>query len=364
VQIMVTAVLLAFVLALLVTPLVRKWAFKCGALDCPDQRKIHKQVMPRLGGLAIFISFMVAVVLTREITLQTAGLLLGGALIVLLGYIDDTKGVSPWVKLGGQVVAACAVISFGLKVEFLTNPFSSGSIALGFLSIPVTILWIISITNAVNLIDGLDGLAGGTAGIASLTLAAVVWIEASRTGGTQGQWDSVVLALILAAAIIGFLRYNFFPARIFLGDSGSMYLGFSVATLAVMGLAKGATYVSIIIPVVILGIPILDTVFAIVRRYLGQKPIFQPDKEHLHHRLLQIGLSHRQAVISLYGVNIILGISAIAMTLIPPKQAMIFLLVLSTTILAVANKIGVTGARGKATYLPQVNKKKQRSSRM
>ncbi len=363
-QIMVTAVLLAFVSALLVTPLVRKWAFKCGALDYPDQRKIHKQVMPRLGGLAIFIGFMAAVLLTRGITFHMAGFLLGGALIVLLGYIDDTKGVSPWMKLGGQVAAACVVISFGLKVEFLTNPFSSESMALGFLSIPVTILWIISITNAVNLIDGLDGLAGGTAGIASLTLAAVVWIEASRTGGTQGQWDAIVLALILAAAIIGFLRYNFYPARIFLGDSGSMYLGFSVATLAVMGLAKGATYVSIIIPVVILGIPILDTVFAIVRRYQGHKPIFQPDKEHLHHRLLQIGLSHRQAVILLYGVNIILGLSAIAMTLIPPKQAMVFLLLLSTAILVIANKIGITGAGGKAVHLPQVKEKKQRSSRM
>lgn len=362
-QIPVTAILLAFGSALLVTPLVRKWAFKCGALDRPDQRKVHKRIMPRLGGLAIYISFVIAVMFTREITEQVVGLLVGGSLIVLLGIIDDTRGVSPRMKLAGQVVAACAVIPFDLKVEFLTNPFSDELITLGLLSIPVTVLWIISVTNAVNLIDGLDGLAGGTSCIAALTLAAVVWIEATVSGGSQGQWDAVMLALILAAAVVGFLRYNFYPARIFLGDSGSMYLGFSVAALAVMGLAKGATFISVIIPVVILGIPLLDTIFAIVRRYCGQKPIFQPDKEHLHHRLMQLGLSHRQAVLCIYGVNIVLGLSAIALTLITPKQATIFLVVLSTAILVVANKIGVTGIGNRATYLTQPNKQ-QRSSRM
>lgn len=363
-QIPLTAVLLAFGSALLVTPLVRKWAFKCGALDRPDQRKVHKRIMPRLGGLAIYISFVIAVMLTRDITPQVAGLLVGGSLIVLLGIIDDTRGLSPRMKLAGQVAAALAIVHFGLKVEFLTNPFSSDEpITLGLLSIPVTVLWIVAVTNAVNLIDGLDGLAGGTSCIATLTLAAVVWIESTASGGSQGQWDAIILALILAAAILGFLRHNFYPARIFLGDSGSMYLGFNVAALSIMGLAKSATFISVIIPVVILGIPLLDTVFAIVRRYHGHKPIFQPDKEHLHHRLLQLGLSHRQAVLCIYGVNIILGLSAIALTLITPKQAALFLVILSTAILLVANKIGFTGASDRTTYLPQPNKQ-QRSSRM
>lgn len=363
-QIPVTAILLAFGSALLVTPLVRKWAFKCGALDRPNQRKVHKRVMPRLGGLAIYLSFVVAVLLTREITAQVAGLLLGGSLIVLLGIIDDIKGLSPRLKLAGQVAAACAVIPFGLEVKFLTNPFSDELITLGILSIPVTVMWIVSVTNAVNLIDGLDGLAGGTSCIAALTLAAVVWIETILAGGSSpGQWNAIMLALILAAAVLGFLRYNFYPAKIFLGDSGSMYLGFSVAALAVMGLAKSATFISVIIPVVILGIPLLDTVFAIVRRYCGHKPIFQPDKEHLHHRLLQIGLSHCQAVLCIYGVNIVLGLSAIILTLLTPKQAAVFLVVLSTAVLVAANKIGVTGAGSRATYLPEPNKQ-QRSSRM
>ncbi|NPV73175.1 MAG: undecaprenyl/decaprenyl-phosphate alpha-N-acetylglucosaminyl 1-phosphate transferase [Pelotomaculum sp.] len=363
VQIPVTAMLLAFGSALLVTPLVRKWAFRCGALDRPDQRKMHDRVMPRLGGLAVYISFVAAVLLTREITLQVLGLLAGGSLILLLGVIDDIRGVSPRLKLAGQIAAACAVVPFGLRVEFLTNPFSEELIALGLLSVPVTVMWIVSVTNAVNLVDGLDGLAGGTTCIAALTLAAVVWIEAAATGGSQGQWDSVALAIILAAAVLGFLRYNFYPARIFLGDSGSMYLGFSVAVLAVMGLAKSATFISVIIPVVILGIPILDTAFAIVRRYCGNKPIFQPDKEHLHHRLIEMGLSHPQAVLCLYGVNVILGLSAIAMTLVSPKQAIFLLVILSTAVLTVANKIGATGAGSRATHSTQASNQ-QRSSRM
>lgn len=362
-QIPVAAILLALGSALLVTPLVRKWAFKCGALDRPDQRKVHKRVMPRMGGLAIYISFVAAVVFTREITPQVAGLLVGGSLIVLLGIIDDTRGVSPRMKLAGQVAAACAVIPFGLQVEFLTNPFSAELINLGLLSIPVTVLWIVSVTNAVNLIDGLDGLAGGTSCIAALTLAAVVWIEVSMAGASTDQVDAVILALVLAAAVLGFLRYNFYPARIFLGDSGSMYLGFTVAVLAVMGLAKSATFISVIIPIVILGIPLLDTTFAIVRRYFGHKPIFQPDKEHLHHRLMQMGLSHRQTVLCIYGVDIVLGLSAIALTLITPKQAAVFLVVLSTVILLTANKIGVTGAGRRTTYLTRTSKQ-QRSSRM
>ncbi len=359
-QIPVTAILLAFGLSLLVTPLVKKWAFKCGALDRPDQRKVHKRVMPRLGGLAIYLSFLVAVTLTCDITLQIAGLLVGGSLIILLGFFDDTRGISPRVKLAGQVVAALAVIPFGLEVQFLTNPFSDEQITLGLLlSIPVTVLWIVSVTNAVNLIDGLDGLAGGTTFISALTLAGVVWIEVSTSGGSQGQWDAIILAMILASAVIGFLRYNFYPAKIFLGDSGSMYLGFSLATLSVMGLAKSATFISVIIPVVILGIPLLDTTFAIVRRYYGHKPISQPDKEHIHHRLLKLGLSHRQAVLSIYGVNVVLGLSAIALTLISQKQAAIFLVILSTAILLLANKIGVTRTESKAAYLPQPNKQQR-----
>ncbi|MDD4767015.1 MAG: MraY family glycosyltransferase [Desulfotomaculaceae bacterium] len=362
VQIPVTAIIVALGLALLVTPMVKKYAFKIGALDRPDQRKVHQQVMPRLGGLAIYFSFITAVLLTMEITPQICGLLLGSTLIIILGFIDDIRGLSPGLKLTGQIIAAVAVIPFGLEVNSLTNPFSNEMpLALGYLSIPVTVLWIVSVTNAVNLIDGLDGLAGGTIFISALTLAAVVWIETTTAGVFPGQSEAVALALILAASIVGFLRYNFYPAKIFLGDSGSMFLGFSMATLSIMGMAKSATFISVIIPVVILGIPLLDTIFAIVRRCYGRRPIFQPDKEHLHHRLLQMGLSHHQAVLSIYGVNVVLGLSAIVLTLISPKQAVIFLVILSTLILLAANKIGVAGigVRGQPPVMPQPNKQQR-----
>lgn len=360
-QIPVTAIVIALGLALLVTPAVKKFAIKLGALDRPDQRKVHKRVMPRLGGLAIYLSFVAAVLLTMDITMQVCGILVGGTMIVILGFVDDTRGLSPRFKLAGQIAAAAAVIPFGLEVNSLTNPFSNEMpIALGYLSIPVTVLWIVSVTNAVNLIDGLDGLAGGTTFISALTLAGVVWIETTTSGFlVPGQSEAVALALILAASIVGFLRYNFYPAKIFLGDSGSMYLGFSMAALSIMGMAKSATFISVIIPVVILGIPLLDTVFAIVRRYCGHRPIFQPDKEHLHHRLLQMGLSHRQAVLSIYGVNVVLGLSAVVLTLISPKQAVIFLVILSTVILMAANKIGVAGTGGQAPIVSQPNKQQR-----
>ncbi|MCL6639356.1 MAG: undecaprenyl/decaprenyl-phosphate alpha-N-acetylglucosaminyl 1-phosphate transferase [Firmicutes bacterium] len=355
---------LAAGLALAVTPAVRRWAFKCGAVDRPDHRKVHRRTMPRMGGLAVYISFAAAVLLTREITFQTAGLLAGGSVIVLFGILDDTRGLSPRLKLAGQIVAALAVIPFGLQVEFLTNPFGGDVIDLGLLAVPVTVLWLVAVTNAVNLIDGLDGLAGGTSFIAALTLAAVVWIDITANGGSPGQADALALTLILAAAVLGFLRYNFFPAKIFLGDTGSMFLGFSVAALAVMGLAKGATFISVVVPVVILGIPILDTFFAVVRRWSGHRPIFSPDKEHLHHRLMDLGLSHRQAVLCIYGVNFILGLSAIVLTLLTPGQAVVLLLILSTAALLIANKIGVTGLKSSRSSYLSHEENHQRSSRM
>ena len=362
------AILLGFLIAFFATPFVYKLAFKCGAIDSPNERKVHKRIMPRMGGLAIFVSFAAVLLLTQEITPIIKGLLLGGFLIVLLGVADDVKGISPRVKLGGQIIAAVVVVAFGLEVRSLTNPFAaSDMIALGVLGIPLTILWLISVTNAVNLIDGLDGLAGGITIIALLTIAATVWIEVTKTGiAAPGQSEAVALALILAAAVLGFLPFNFNPARIFLGDTGSMFLGFNLAVLSVMGLAKGPTFISVIIPVVILGIPLLDTIFAVVRRFLGNRPIMQPDKEHLHHRLMDLGLDHRQTVMCIYAISLVLGMSAIVMTIVSPKHAMILLAALSTTIIVAANKLGVANAGRPASYIssaPQAEKH-HRPSRM
>ncbi|RJQ24496.1 MAG: undecaprenyl/decaprenyl-phosphate alpha-N-acetylglucosaminyl 1-phosphate transferase [Peptococcaceae bacterium] len=359
----VVTILLAFCIAFLITPLVRRWAFKHGVLDRPNWRKVHRRAVPRLGGMAIYISFTAAVLLTQELTTPIIGLLIGGSLITLVGIVDDIRGMPARAKLVGQILAAVAVIPFGLKVGFLTNPFVGGNlIALGLFGIPVTVFWLVSVTNAVNLIDGLDGLAGGTSFIAALTLAAVIWVELLQNGIFPAQQQVIFLALALAAAILGFLRYNFHPARIFLGDSGSMYLGFNLAALAVFGLAKSSTFISVIIPIVILGMPLMDTFFAVLRRYCKQKPIFQPDKEHLHHRLMALGLSHRQAVLCLYAVNVVLGLSAVIMTLLAPNQAMVLLIVVSIIILALANRTGVIGVKPWGTYLARHTR--QRSSRL
>ncbi len=359
------AVLLALVLALVFTPWVRKVAFKIGAIDQPEQRKVHSKTMPRMGGLAVYLAFAAAVLCTHQLDNRLTGLLVGGLVIVLLGILDDTRGLPAKVKLVGQIAAAAVVIPFGIQIEFITNPINASIIQLGYWGIPVTIFWIISVTNAVNLIDGLDGLAGGTSFIAALTLAAVTWQQSSLLGGFG--MEVAGLALILAAATLGFLKYNFYPAKIFLGDTGSMFLGYALSTLAVMGVAKAATAISVIVPMVILGIPLLDVVFAILRRYQSHRPIFQPDKEHLHHRMMALGFSHKQTVLAIYVVNLLLGVSAFLLTVLSDSQAVLLLLILAVVIIVAANKIGVIGKAAKTGIQSTVSASQnlqQRSSKM
>nr|WP_114638016.1 MraY family glycosyltransferase [Desulfolucanica intricata] len=335
--------------ALVITPQVIKLAFRWGALDRPDPRKVHKRIMPRMGGLAVYLSFVPVVLFTQELTGPVWGLLIGVTLIVLLGIIDDIVGIAPRLKLLGQILVALSVLPFGVSVDFITNPLTGELLYLGFFSIPVTVFWLVTVTNAVNLIDGLDGLAGGTSCIAAVTLAVVSYTQ-WRIFGLAEDLQVMMLALILAAALLGFLRYNFNPAKIFLGDTGSMLLGFSLGTMSVMGVTKSATAISVIIPLVILGIPLLDTVFAIVRRYHNHKPIFQADKEHLHHRLLDLGLSQRQAVLTIYAVNAVLGLSAVVLNLVTTNQAIFILVVLATLIIMAANRVGVVGRKSRTTY--------------
>ena len=355
------AILLALALALVFTPWVRKVAFKIGAIDQPEQRKVHSKIMPRMGGLAVYLAFAAAVLFTQQLDDRLIGLLVGGLVIVLLGILDDTKGLPAKVKLVGQIAAAAVVIPFDIQIDWITNPINGDSVYLGYWSIPLTIFWIISVTNAVNLIDGLDGLAGGTSFIAALTLAAVTW----KMGGLG--MEVAGLALILAAATLGFLKYNFYPAKIFLGDTGSMFLGYALSTLAVMGVAKAATAISVIVPMVILGIPLLDVVFAILRRYQSHRPIFQPDKEHLHHRMMALGFSHKQTVLAIYVVNLLLGISAFLLTVLSDSQAVLLLLILAVVIIVAANKIGVIGKAAQTGIQSTVSVSQnlqQRSSKM
>lgn len=328
--------LAAFAITYGTTPLVRKFAVRIGALDRPNSRKVHRSLMPYLGGIAIYLGFIAVVLAAIPLSKSILGLILGSTIILILGVVDDLKELSPKVKLLGQIAAALLVIPFGIRVDILTNPFN-GVLHLGVFSIPVTVFWIIAVTNAVNLIDGLDGLAAGVAGVAASTLAVVAW--------TLGQTTVVYLAVILAASTFAFLRYNFHPARIFMGDGGAMFLGFALASLSVMGFTKGATLISLLVPVVILGIPILDTLFAIVRRYANHRPILQADRDHLHHRLLALGLTHRQTVLVIYSLSIILGGSAVLLTRLTTAQGVLILIFLSTSIIVAAERVGVIGKK-------------------
>ncbi|QMV44983.1 glycosyltransferase family 4 protein [Cohnella cholangitidis] len=304
----------ALALALVLTPLVKKLAVRIGAIDVPNQRKVHTRIMPRLGGVAIYAAFTVGLLLilpwVPEGTLSAhdrnliSALLVGGTLIVLLGALDDKFDLSAKLKLLVQIGAACIVVfGFDVKIDLLNIPFGSAMQPLGeWLSIPLTIFWIVGVTNAINLIDGLDGLAAGVSGIAVTTILVM--------GIIMGNSTVILLSAVLLGAIVGFLFFNFHPAKIFMGDSGSLFLGFALATLSMLGF-KQITIVSFVTPLLIIGVPLSDTFFAIVRRWIHKKPIFAPDKGHLHHCLQQLGFSHRKTVLIIYGIAAFFGTCAV-----------------------------------------------------
>ena len=302
----ILALIIALLASFLLTPYVKKLAFRIGAVDRPDKRKVHTHIMPRLGGLAIYLATVLAVVLCVPLTKDILGILLGGTWIVILGILDDKYSLPAKGKLLGQIVGACILCLFDIRIEWLNNPFG-GYFYLEYLSIPFTIFWVISFINVVNLIDGLDGLAAGVTAIASLAIAYVAYIHGNQFGFL------IVCAAMMAVAggCIGFLPYNFYPARIFMGDSGSLFLGFMIAVLSVVGPLKRSTMVAVVIPVLVLGIPIFDTFFAIFRRVINRRPIMQADKGHLHHHLIASGYGQRRAVLMLYGISAIMGMAAV-----------------------------------------------------
>lgn len=297
--------LTAFLVSMAVTPLAIKLAPKIGAMDVPkDARRMHTKAVPRFGGLAIFSGTMISMAFFLHFDQQVVGVMVGGILIYLLGVIDDLKNLPAKVKLLGQILVAVIMYMYDLRIEFLTNFFGEGNMAFAApVSFLITILWIVGITNAVNLIDGLDGLAAGTSAIAALCLAYVAYI--------YGQYLSAAAMLALAGGALGFLPFNFYPAKIFMGDGGSLFLGFMLATLSVMGLTKGAAVIATSVPVFVLGLPIFDTFFAIFRRMVNKRPIMEADKGHLHHRLMQLGYGQRRATLMIYGISAIMGIAAV-----------------------------------------------------
>ncbi|KOS66649.1 UDP-phosphate N-acetylglucosaminyl 1-phosphate transferase [Lysinibacillus contaminans] len=343
----------AFVASILLTPLVKRLAFRIGAVDAPNYRKVHARIMPRLGGLAIFLAFLIGIGIlypflqSIQQPLNTGKYLLpaviiGACIIVATGVVDDMREISAKAKMLGQLLAALIVIFVGgIQIDFINLPFV-GELNFGFLSIPLTLLWIVGITNAINLIDGLDGLAAGVSSIALITLAGMAFI--------MGNVFVLAIAGILAAATIGFLFYNFHPAKIFMGDTGALFLGFMISVLALLGF-KNITVIALIIPVIMLGVPISDTFFAIVRRVRMKKKWSDPDKSHLHHRLLDMGFTHRQTVLIIYGIAMMFGLAAIIFSMAKFWGAMLLITVI---LVAVEIFVEIIGLAGK-NYKPLLN---------
>ena len=322
------ALLAAAIISCLTTPLVKTLSVKYGAVDVPrDGRRMHDHPIPRMGGLAIFFGFTASVLIFVGLNNAKKGMLAGAVIIVILGVLDDKYSLPAKPKFLVQIIAALVAVLAGSRIEVLSNPniFSADPVwELGWLSIPVTVIWIVAITNAVNLIDGLDGLACGVSTISSATMLIIALMFS--------ELDVAVMMAALAGACIGFLPYNFNPAKIFMGDTGATFLGFIMATVSVEGMFKMYIHISFVAPFLMLGLPIFDVCFAVVRRLShGQSPM-HPDRGHVHHRLIDMGFSQKQAVGVLYVISAILGLSAVVLTATNAVRAMLFLLAMGVTV--------------------------------
>ncbi len=349
---------IAFVSSFLLTPLMRSIAIKLGAIDQPDERKIHSQPTPRLGGFSIFVTFNLILLLSSRFVffhfplnflqeIKFGWLLVTSAIVLGLGALDDFRRMPPSVKFSFQIIAGLIVALTSYRIDVISLPFAN--LHLGTWSIPVTVFWVVAIINAINLLDGLDGLAAGTSFIVCLAMFGISLINQNI--------GIVLLSVILAGSILGFLKYNFHPASIFLGDSGAYFLGFILSVLSLQGGLKGTTTIAILIPIIALGLPIIDTLLAMFRRllkslhimevdqeknvvkffYLDGWSMFKADREHIHHRLLQIGFTQKKTVMILYGVSLILG--GLALSSVYFKNINYALLL---TAIGVASYIGIS----------------------
>lgn len=294
---------LAFGAAFLLTPLVRLVAVAVGFVEAPGDRKIHQRPMPMGGGVAIFVAFWVTVLAALPWDPGLLGLLVSSGLLVAVGLVDDAVDLRWYYKLAGQVLAALILIAYGVRIEFVTHPLSGESVYIGTWGVPLTLFWLVAMANMINFIDGLDGLAAGVCTIASVPLFLIA--------ASLGRWQAAMMTIALAGASAGFLPHNFNPARIIMGDTGAMFLGFVLGAISVEGALKGATVLTFVAPILALGLPIFDTLFAIARRFANGKPVYKADCDHLHHRLLALGLSQRQSVLILYALSALMGAGAI-----------------------------------------------------
>ena len=311
----VAALILAALVTTVLTPRVRAMALSMGVVDAPGGRRVHKEVTPRLGGVAVIAGFFAPLALfavVKTAAMQNLlgqpdlviGLVLGSLVVCGVGAIDDVRSLGPWAKLAAQAVAAVIGYAFGYRIEAINIP-TIGVVDMGVMALPITVLWFLAITNALNLIDGLDGLASGIALFATASNLVIAHYNDSHV--------VVLLSAALAGSLFGYLRYNFNPATIFLGDSGSMFLGFTLAATSLAGaMTKSSTAIAILAPMLALGVPIMDMLLAMVRRTLAKQSIFSADRGHIHHKLLDLGLTTRSVVLTLYGISLSLAVVAVA----------------------------------------------------
>jgi UDP-GlcNAc:undecaprenyl-phosphate/decaprenyl-phosphate GlcNAc-1-phosphate transferase len=301
--------LVAFAVVVLLTPAVGGMARRLGVVDEPGGRRVNQLPVPRLGGLALFLGMLVPALAFLHVGSQTRGLLLGAAVAVTVGIVDDFRGLAWYAKLGGQVAAAAVLTASGVWVDRFTFPFVGIHTLPAAVGIPLTIVWIVAIMNMFNFLDGLDGLAAGVAAIAGLTFCVIAL--------SLGKVDAAILSAIVFGACVGFLRHNFYPARIFMGDSGALLLGYVLAAVSVQGLLKTAATVALFFPLLVLAVPIVDTTFVVVRRLKHGERIFEADQAHLHHRFLRRGFSQRRAAVTIWAWCFTLAAAAFATRFVP-----------------------------------------------
>ncbi|MBQ6150513.1 MAG: undecaprenyl/decaprenyl-phosphate alpha-N-acetylglucosaminyl 1-phosphate transferase [Mogibacterium sp.] len=325
------AFIIGFVVAYLTAPISIKLAHRLGVIDTPkDARRVHKKPIPRFGGMSIFLGSMAAMVIPAGMNSNIKTAMIGGAMMYILGIIDDIKDIKPAVKFGGQLLIASIVYAMGIRITFISNYFGAAVtdahanvILSAGVSYIITVFWIVGITNAVNLMDGLDGLAAGSVAIMSLSLAYIAYIHGVRLGSMP-----VCVALVaVAAGCLGFLPYNFSPAKTFMGDGGALYLGYMIAVLSVISPLKRATVVGALIPMLTLAVPIFDTALAMLRRALKHESIMAADKGHLHHHLMAAGFGQRRSVLIMYGIVGIMGEVAVLISRELYKDAFFLFLV-------------------------------------
>ena len=315
------SLIVAAALAFAVTPLVKRLAQRVGAMDVPkDERRMHKIPIPRMGGLAIFFAFLIAVLCFAGIDRELRGILLGATIIVVLGILDDILTLKALPKFAVQIVAAVIAVLHGCRIEHFM-----GFRLATWLSYPVSVIWIVAITNAVNFIDGLDGLAAGVSAISAGSMLVVALLVPD--------YNSAILLAAIVGACAGFIPYNFNPAKIFMGDTGSTFLGYMLATVSIMGLFKFYAVISFAVPFLILGLPIFDTANAIIRRVAAGRSPMSPDRGHVHHKLIDMGFNQKQAVAILYAISATLGLTAVVLTSSGEVKAIVLLLAVLAAIL-------------------------------